>query len=209
MKNVLILTTHVYLLFSTLFCFPVYSFQASFSDDPWEKVDEILARIAAPEFPDKDFIVTDFGAISDGQTDCRTPIMDAITACHKAGGGRVIVPAGDYLIEGPLLLKSNVNFHLQEKACLKFGIDPNDYLTGSPEFNGCVQVRWEGLWCYNYSPIIYAWKEKNIAITGKGTIDGQTDKFWSQWYIKKLHQPDRLSLRNGNGHGACRKKNFW
>jgi polygalacturonase len=145
MKNIPILTTHVYLLISILLSFPVFSLQASISDDPWEEVNEILARIVAPKFPDKDFIVTDFGAISDGQTDCRTNIMDAITACHKAGGGRVIVPAGDYLIEGPLLLKSNVNFHLQEGAYLKFGINPDDYLTGSPEFNGCVQVRWEEL----------------------------------------------------------------
>ena len=145
MKNVPILTTPVYLLLSILFCFPVFNLQASISDDPWDQVNDILARIVAPEFPDKDFIITDYGAIPDAHTDCRTPIMDAIMACHKAGGGRVIVPAGDYLIEGPLLLKSNVNFHLQEGAYLKFGINPDDYLTGSPEFNGCVQVRWEGL----------------------------------------------------------------
>jgi polygalacturonase len=183
------------LLLSILLFIPVKCLQAGFSDDPWDKVNEILARIIAPEFPDKDFNITDFGAIPDGQTDCRSSILDAISACHKAGGGRVIIPAGDYISEGPLLLKSNVNLHLQEGAYLKFGINPEDYLTGSPEFNGCVKVRWEGLWCYNYSPIIYAWKEKNIAITGKGTIDGQTDKLWSQWYIKRLHQPDRLSLR--------------
>ncbi len=183
------------LLLSILLFIPVKCLQAGFSDDPWDKVNEILARIIAPEFPDKDFNITDFGAIPDGQTDCRSSILDAISACHKAGGGRVIIPTGDYISEGPLLLKSNVNLHLQEGAYLKFGINPEDYLTGSPEFNGCVKVRWEGLWCYNYSPIIYAWKEKNIAITGKGTIDGQTDKLWSQWYIKKLHQPDRLSLR--------------
>jgi polygalacturonase len=183
------------LLLSILLFIPVKCLQAGFSDDPWDKVNEILARIIAPEFPDKDFNITDFGAIPDGQTDCRSSILDAISACHKAGGGRVILPAGEYLSEGPLLLKSNVNLHLQEGAYLKFGINPEDYLTGSPEFNGCVKVRWEGLWCYNYSPIIYAWKEKNIAITGKGTIDGQTDKLWSQWYIKKLHTPDRLSLR--------------
>ncbi len=184
-----------FLLLSILLFIPVKCLQAGFSDDPWDKVNDILARIVAPEFPEKDFSITDFGAIPDGQTDCRSSIQDAISDCHKAGGGRVIIPAGDYISEGPLLLKSNVNLHLQEGAYLKFGINPEDYLTGSPEFNGCVKVRWEGLWCYNYSPIIYAWKEKNIAITGKGTIDGQTDKFWSQWYIKKLHQPDRLSLR--------------
>ena len=186
MKNATLLTAPIYLLLSILVFFPVYPLYASFSDDPWDKVDEILARIVAPEFPDKDFIVTDFGAISGGQSDCRTSILDAITACHEAGGGRVIVPAGDYISEGPLLLKSNVNFHLEEGAYLRFGINPEDYLTGSPEFNGCVKVRWEGLWCYNYSPVIYAWNEKNVAITGKGTIDGQTDKLWAQWYIKNF-----------------------
>ena len=195
MKNASIFSISFLFFLIILLAVPVCSSEAGFSDDPWDKVDEILARIKAPEFPDKDFIVTQFGAIPDGRTDCRSPIMDAISACHKAGGGRVIVPAGDYMIEGPLLLKSNVNLHLQEGAYLKFGINPEDYLTGSPEFNGCVMVRWEGLWCYNYSPVIYAWEEKNIAITGKGTIDGQTDKFWAQWYIKNLHQPDRLRLR--------------
>ncbi len=141
-------------LTSILLFFPVECLQAGSSDDPWNKVDEILARIKAPEFPDKDFLVTEFGAIPDGQTDCRNSIMDAITACHVAGGGRVILPVGVYLSEGPILLRSNVNLHLQEGAYLKFGIDPEDYLTGSPEFNGCVKVRWEGLWCYNYSPVI-------------------------------------------------------
>jgi len=183
------------LLLSILLFIPAKYLQARFSDDPWDKVDEILAGIKAPEFPDKDFKVTEFGAIPDGQTDCRSSIQDAISACHKEGGGRVIIPGGDYISEGPLLLKSNVNLHLQEGAHLKFGINPEDYLTGSPEFNGCVKVRWEGLWCYNYSPVLYAWNEKNVAITGKGTIDGQTDKLWAQWYIKNLHTPDRLSLR--------------
>jgi len=195
MKNASLFTAPAVFLLCIVPLIPIYPIQPVFSDDPWDKVDEILARIVAPEFPDEDFLVTEFGAIPDGQADCRKSIMDAITACHDAGGGRVIIPAGVYLSEGPLLLKSNVNLHLQEGAYLKFGINPEDYLTGSPEFNGCVKVRWEGLWCYNYSPVIYAWKEKNVAITGKGIIDGQTDKFWAQWYIKKLHTPDRLALR--------------
>jgi polygalacturonase len=195
MNNTSILTTPFYILLFILIYYPVSPLQGGFSDDPWDKVDEILARIKAPEFPDKDFIVTDFGAIPDGRTDCRKSFMNAITACHADGGGRVIIPAGEYISEGPIVLKSNVNLHLREGATLKFGINPDDYLTGSPEFNGCVKVRWEGLWCYNYSPVIYAWKEKNVAITGKGIIDGQTDKYWAQWYIKNLHQPDRLNLR--------------
>ena len=120
------------LLLSILLFIPVKCLQSGFSDDTWDKVNEILARIIAPEFPDKDFNITDFGAIPDGQTDCRSSILDAISACHKAGGGRVIIPAGDYISEGPLLLKSNVNLHLQEGAYLKFVINPEDYLTGIP-----------------------------------------------------------------------------
>lgn len=195
MKNLIHPATRGCFLIAMVLYFPVFTLQAAQPDDPWDRVDEILARIKAPVFPDRDFFVTQFGAIADGQTDSRGSIMDAIQACYLEGGGRVVIPAGEYLIEGPLLLKSNVNLHLEEGAYIKFGTNPDDYLTGSPAFRGCVMVRWEGLWCYNYSPVIYAWKEENVAITGKGTIDGQTDKFWALWYIKNLHQPDRLKLR--------------
>ena len=187
--------TRICLAIAMLMYGPLSPLHAGCPDDPWDKVEEILARIKAPEFPDRDFLVTQFGARADGRTDCRDSFMEAINACYIEGGGRVVIPAGEYLIEGPLGLKSNVNLHLEEGATIKFGINPDDYLTGSPEFRGCVKVRWEGLWCYNYSPVIYAWKEENVAITGKGTIDGQTDKFWASWYIKNLHQPDRLKLR--------------
>lgn len=156
------------------------------SDGAWSRVPHILARIMAPTFPGRDFNVTDYGAVADGDTDCRSAITAAIEACATAGGGRVVLEEGDYLVNGPLHLKSNVNLHLAEGATIRFGVNPEDYLPP-------VLVRWEGTRCYNYSPLIYAYQQEDIAITGSGTIDGQTAKFWYLW--KLIHEPDKASLR--------------
>lgn len=162
--------------------------------DAWQKVPEILSRINPPVFPDQNFNIMDYGAKADGVFNNRSAILKTIEACVQAGGGHVIIPAGDFLIKGPIYLKSNIDLHLEKNAVLRFGTNPQDYLVGPKETKGCVLVRWEGVWCYNYSPVIYAFEEENIAITGEGLIDGQTDKFWANWYIKKLHMPDRKRL---------------
>src|SRR5580698_6844402 len=124
-----------------------------------DPVAEILARIAAPKFPERTFDVARFGGVGDGRADCRQAFAKAISECHKSGGGRVLVPAGTYLSNGPIHLASNVNLHLADGAKILFGIDPADYLPP-------VLTRWEGTRCYNYSPLIYANQQENIAITG-------------------------------------------
>jgi polygalacturonase len=133
--------------------------------DDWKQMDEILSRIKAPSFPAKDFVVTDYGAVADGTTDAHKAIAKAIDACAAAGGGRVVLPAGVFLSNGPVHLKSNVNLHIAEGSTLKFGVDAKDFLP-------VVLTRWEGILLHNYSPLIYAHKQTNIAVTGKGTIDG-------------------------------------
>src|SRR5262245_24263445 len=65
--------------------------------DPWSELPAILARIRPPVFPDRTFAVTQFGAAGDNKTDCTLAFQKAIAACHTAGGGRVIVPAGEFL----------------------------------------------------------------------------------------------------------------
>lgn len=142
--------------------------------DHWKEMDVILARIQAPEFPARDFLVTDFGAKGDGETDCSDAFRSAIEACAQNGGGRVVVPEGDFLT-GPIHLKSNVNLHVTEGAVIKFHRDPKKYLP-------LVFTRWEGVECMNYSPLIYAYEQENIAITGKGMLDGQaSNTYWWPW----------------------------
>ena len=143
----------------------------------WTRVPEILSRIKAPVFPTRQFPITDFGAAA-GQADCAEALRKAIGACAQAGGGRVIVPAGEF-VTGPIHLKSNVELHLERGATLKFKTDPSAYLP-------VVFTRFEGMECYNYSPLIYAYEQENVAVTGEGLLDGQADDHsWWPWKGKK------------------------
>jgi polygalacturonase len=154
--------------------------QACFGQGPrgsiiegWKEADRILQRIIPPEFPEQEFPITDYGAVSDGRL-CTDAFRKAIEACHAAGGGIVAVPA-DTFLTGAIHLLSNVNLHLMEGAVIKFSTDPEDYLP-------VVLTRSEGMELYNYSPLVYAFKQENIAITGKGVLDGQASKEnWWTW----------------------------
>jgi polygalacturonase len=146
-------------------------------DPPWDQlpaIQAILARIVAPKFPERDCDVTRHGAKGDGRSDARAAFARAIDECAKAGGGRVVVPAGEFFLAGPIYLESGINLHLLEKAVVRFSTKPSDYLPP-------VLVRWEGTRAHNYSPLIYAYREKDIAITGRGTIDGQAGAEGSGW----------------------------
>lgn len=132
-----------------------------------------MPELLIPIFPEKLFKITDFGATEGGRTKNTESIQKAIQACAEAGGGQVILPAGKWLT-GQIHLKSNVNFHLDEGAELFFSDNPEDYLPA-------VQSSWEGIECFNYSPLIYAYECNNVALTGKGTIIAKLDT-WKTWY---------------------------
>jgi polygalacturonase len=141
----------------------------------WDLLPAILAEIQEPQFPDREFPITEFGAQAEGQTDCKPALDKAIESCVAAGGGRVTVPKGQWFVKGPIHLKSNVNLHVAEGATILFSNDPADYLP-------VVFTRFEGTELMNYSPLIYAYEQKNIAVTGKGTLDGQAgDGKWWNW----------------------------
>ena len=140
----------------------------------WDLVPDILRRIVPPVFPSRDFPITQYGAVAGGAADSTAAIAAAIRECTRAGGGRVVIPAGRYLT-GPIHLRSNVNLHVSDGATLLFTTDPAKYLPN-------VLTRFEGVEVMNYSPLIYALDCENVAVTGTGTLDGQADNaHWWSW----------------------------
>ena len=145
--------------------------RAQTNGEAWAQVPGILARIVPPIFPENDFPVTSFGAVGDGVTDCTAAISNAIATCSAGGGGRVVVPPGNFLT-GAIHLKNNVNLFVSLNATLKFSTDTNAY--------PLVFTRWQGVEIFNFSPFIYALAQTNIAVTGSGTLDGQA--YSAPWY---------------------------
>jgi polygalacturonase len=143
--------------------------------------DRIVASVRRPWFPPRNFPVTGFGAVGDGTTKNTAAFAAAIAACHRAGGGHVVVPPGTFLT-GAIHLLSNVDLHVESGATILFSQDPNDYLP-------VVFTRWQGIELMNYSPFVYSYGQRNIAVTGQGTLNGQADaNHWWNW--KNLETAD-------------------
>lgn len=162
----------VYLLNS---CVAKKHAKADFGENfPMEEMLRIEKSIKEPVFKNITYNVLDFGAIADGKTMATESFRKAIETCSKNGGGKVLVPAGKYLT-GPIHLENNVNLHISEGAEILFSTNPDD-------FYPLVHTSFEGMELMNYSPLIYAKNKKNIAITGKGTLNGQASKEnWWPW----------------------------
>jgi polygalacturonase len=162
--------------------------------DPWQQAQDIIDRLARPpSFRDQDFLVTEYGAAScalvtvtawvtnedqaqlktpaPGSTDCYPAITAAIAACHKAGGGRVVIPAGNWYCAGPIVLLSNVHVHLKAGAQVYFSNNPADFAKYGPYDCGkngkLTLTRWQGNDCLNFSSLVYAHGQDNIALTGE------------------------------------------
>lgn len=143
------------------------------SVEAWERASDIARNVQPPRFSGRQFDITKYGAVADSRTPATAAIADAIAACAAAGGGRVLVPSGTFLTAA-VHLKSNVELHIAAGATLRFDTDPAGY--------PLVFTRWEGMECMNYSPLIYAFGQKNIAVTGPGTLDGQgSAQHWWPW----------------------------
>jgi polygalacturonase len=140
-------------------------------DKGWDAAGNIINNLKEPVFPGREYIITDFGAINDGNTDCTEAFRKAIRKCHDKGGGRIIVPPGTYST-GAIHMLSNINMHFEDGAKILFTTDKKKYLPN-------VYTRFEGMECMNYSPFIYANGQENIALTGRGILDGQGEVWWS------------------------------
>jgi len=142
------------------------------SDRDWDQAVEIRAAIRPPEIPSRDFDIRDFGAVA--ETDCSQAFADAIDACRRSGGGRIVVDGGRFP-SGPIHLGSAMELHVAADATLAFIPEPERYLPP-------VLTHWEGLELMGLSPLIYARGQTDIAVTGPGTIDGGADPtHWWPW----------------------------
>lgn len=166
----------------------------------WSAATRILKDIKPPTFKNQTFRLS---PMPEG-ADIQQALQKLIDTCSESGGGKAIVPKGNWAVSGSIFMKSNVHLHFEEGATLTFSKNPNDYLP-------LVRVRWEGTICYNYSPLIYAFRQYNIAITGKGLLNGNTEGGFSEW--KKPQEATKKILRQmgndktpdstrifGNGH---------
>ncbi len=144
----------------------------------------------APTFPSVDFNIKDYGAEEGGKIPATEAIRRAVEDCSSRGGGRVIIPKGNWLT-GPIHLKDNVNLHVEEGAFVEFSENFDDYLPVVYGILGGVRV-------YSVSHFIYAYKCKNIALTGKGVFDGHGHV----WMYMKKHQPGMEDLMKKGRAGA-------
>ena len=146
--------------------------------DAWNTVyKQIESRIKAPEFKNKTYKAAVKQKNSAKQN--QQIINKTIAKCSKAGGGKVVIPAGKYQT-GAITLMSNVNLCIEKDAELVFAFDRSLY--------PLVYTRWEGLDLWNYQPCIYAIDCKNIALSGEGTINGNGNNDGNWWYMKGMKE---------------------
>ncbi|GLB48052.1 glycoside hydrolase [Neptunitalea sp. Y10] len=153
-----------------------------------QKINAIVKSIQLPNIPDYTISITSFGGNGNGSYNNKKAFDKAIKKLAKKDGGTLTVPSGTYVINGPIHLISNMNLHLEDGAVLKFGSNPTDY--------PLVYTSWEGTFLYNHSPLIYGNNLHDVAITGKGIIDGEAADTWLQW--KPKENEDKLKSRDMN-----------
>lgn len=169
---------------------------SAYTPDKQAMRDSILSIItgAADHNTQKTLNITSLGARPDGKADCLPAFRKAMRKAQNTRGGlHIVVPRGEYYIKGPIHLVSNVTLEIQDGATLLFSPNPEDYLP-------VVKTSWEGSFCYNYSPMIYGYQLTNVAIIGKGTINGNCPETFPTW--RKDQKNDQMLSRGYNHRGV-------
>lgn len=154
-----------------LLCMPLWLYAQEWNEAKYKKIEN---SIKAPTFSDHTYYINKYGASTKASASVnQKAINKAIATCSEQGGGKVVIPKGEWK-SGAIRLLSNVNLVIDEGATLCFAYEPALY--------PMVKTRWEGLDIMNYSPCIYAFQAQNIAVTGRGTINGGgKNETWWQW----------------------------
>lgn len=169
-----------------------YPFEDVYKDLPFS-----MPRVTAPVFPDRSVSLTDYGAKGDGSTLCTEAFAKAIDALAKQGGGRLVVPQGVWFT-GPVVLKSNINLHLEKGAVILFTPDVNAY--------PIIKTSFEGLETRRCQSPVSGTNLTNVAITGQGVIDGNGEC----WRPLKRAKVTASQWKNITSRGGVfRDKNYW
>lgn len=169
-----------------------YKYEYLYTDLAFE-----MPKVQRPIFPEYEVSIKDFGGISDGATLNTEAFAKAMTALSEKGGGTLNVPSGVWYT-GPIEFKSNINLHLEKGALLLFSADFNLY--------PLVETVFEGLDTRRCQSPISGRNLENIAITGKGSINGSGDA-WRP--LKKGKVTGRHWKTVTESGGTIIDKNYW
>ena len=147
-------------------CFSILSINGYSQEEIYDNIEFKMPKVVIPEFPDNNVLITDFGAVGDGFTLNTSAISKAIGDIANRGGGTVTIPRGIWLT-GPIVLKSNINLHVEKGALVVFSKNKDLYPLIESYYEGVEDLRCQ-------SPISGKNLE-NIAITGEGIFDGSGD----------------------------------
>ena len=170
------------------------------------KEKEIMRAIRTPNFENTSKTVTLSEKPEDKYANINS-INETIEQTSLNGGGTVNIPDGKFVLNGPIILKNNINLHISDNTYLLFGEDINDFLTGTEDKKGCLLTSFEGTLLYNYSPLIYGNSVCNVAITGKGIIDGNGKDVWH--HMRENQWDDRNKLQKQNNNNDSLEKRIY
>ena len=173
----------------------------AYADNPYKaytaKLPFSMPEVKAPVIPSREVNLKDFGAVGDGRTLCTDAFAKAVDALSAKGGGRLVVPRGVWHT-GPIVLKSNINLHLEKGAVILFAADVTLY--------PLIKTSFEGLDTRRCQSPLSANGAENIAITGQGVIDGN-GQYWRP--LKKAKVTEAQWKTFTESGGVLKNKNLW
>ena len=157
-----------------------------------------MAEVKAPLIPDAKVSLRDFGAVGTGDVLCTDAFAKAIDQLSKTGGGHLVVPRGVWLT-GPIVLKSNIDLHLEAGAVIQFAADEDLY--------PLIKTSFEGLDTRRCQSPLSANGATNISITGQGVIDGN-GQYWRPVKRSKMTDSQWKAVLSRPG-GRELRKDYW